>query len=57
LLRRLCEGAAPERWLLMTTADESDAARRLYASEGWQVIGPGITDAQVIMAKGTPRRG
>jgi hypothetical protein len=43
------------RLLLMTTADGTDPARRLYATDGWQVIGPGVADDQVIMAKGSPR--
>jgi GNAT superfamily N-acetyltransferase len=51
LLRRLCEGLPHERWLLMTTADEGDPARRLYASEGWRVIGPGLSEGQVILGK------
>jgi hypothetical protein len=35
----------------MTTADELDPARRLCASDGWRVLGPGIRDGQVIMGK------
>ena len=35
----------------MTTADATDPARRRYASEGWQVIGPGIGNGTVIMGK------
>ena len=37
--------------LLMTTSDEADPARRLYASDGWRVIGPGIGEETVIMGK------
>jgi len=55
LLRELCNGPGTERCLLMTTSDASDPARRLYASEGWQVIGPGVGDETVIMARGRPR--
>ena len=33
------------------TADAEDPARHLYASEGWQVIGPGLRDEQVIMGR------
>lgn len=51
LLRALCDGLAQERWLLMTTADADDPARHLYAAEGWQVIGPGLRDGQVIMGR------
>lgn len=51
LMRDLLEGLPHERLLLMTTADPADAARRLYASEGWRVLGPGIGDATVIMGK------
>jgi ribosomal protein S18 acetylase RimI-like enzyme len=54
LLRSLTRGLVHERWLLMTTADASDPARRLYDSHGWRVIGPGIGEATVIMGR---RRG
>jgi ribosomal protein S18 acetylase RimI-like enzyme len=54
LMRCITEGLSEERWLLMTSADESDPARGLYASEGWRVIGPGLDDGQVIMAKRKP---
>lgn len=54
LMHRLTEGLPQDRWLLMTTADESDAARRLYAADGWRVIGPGLGEATVIMAKRRP---
>ncbi len=49
LLRAVLQDLPHERLLLMTTADAADPARRLYASEGWQVVGPGIGDATVIM--------
>jgi ribosomal protein S18 acetylase RimI-like enzyme len=55
LVQGLTEGLPHERWLLMTTADPADPARLLYASDGWQVIGPGVGNGQVIMAKGRPR--
>jgi GNAT superfamily N-acetyltransferase len=51
LLRRVCEDLPHERWLLMTTGDEGDPARRLYASEGWRVVGPGLSEGQVILGK------
>jgi ribosomal protein S18 acetylase RimI-like enzyme len=51
LMQRLCEGLAHERLLLMTSAEPSDPARRLYASDGWQVLGPGIGKGTVIMGR------
>jgi ribosomal protein S18 acetylase RimI-like enzyme len=51
LLRAVADGIAHDRLLLMTTADDTDPARRLYASEGWHVLGPGIGDDTVIMGK------
>jgi ribosomal protein S18 acetylase RimI-like enzyme len=51
LLRALTAGLPHDRLLLMTTADDADPARRLYVSDGWRVIGPGIGPATVIMAK------
>jgi ribosomal protein S18 acetylase RimI-like enzyme len=54
LLRSITDGLSSQRCLLMTTAQESDPARRLYASDGWRVIGPGIGGGQVIMAKRMP---
>jgi ribosomal protein S18 acetylase RimI-like enzyme len=51
LMRELTEGLPHERWLLMTTADADDPARRLYAREGWRVIGPGLGDDQVVMGR------
>ena len=42
LMRVLTRGLSEHRWLLMTTEDADDPARHLYASEGWQVIGPGL---------------
>ena len=51
LLRLLVDGLPHDRLLLMTTADPADPARRLYATEGWHVLGPGIGDATVIMGR------
>jgi len=51
LVRSLTRGLPHERLLLMATADESDPARRLYRSEGWCVLGPGIGDSTVILGK------
>ena len=51
LMQILLEGLPHERLLLMTSSDPSDPARRLYASEGWDVLGPGIGDGQVIMGR------
>jgi GNAT superfamily N-acetyltransferase len=50
LLRTLTAGVG-DRQVLMTSVDPSDPARALYASEGWSVIGRGITESQVIMGK------
>ncbi|WP_203718247.1 GNAT family N-acetyltransferase, partial [Asanoa siamensis] len=49
LFRALLDGLTHDRLLLMTTADEIDPARRLYAAEGWRVLGPGIGVATVIL--------
>jgi ribosomal protein S18 acetylase RimI-like enzyme len=51
LMRVLLDGLPHERLLLMTSSDPADPARRLYASEGWQVLGPGIGEGTVIMGK------
>jgi ribosomal protein S18 acetylase RimI-like enzyme len=51
LMQILLEGLPHERLLLMTSADPSDPARQLYASEGWHVLGPGIGEWQVIMGR------
>ena len=47
----LLYGLPHERLLLMTSADPSDPARQLYDSEGWQVLGPGFGEGQVIMGR------
>ena len=51
LMRVLTGGLSEDRWLLMTTDDADDPARHLYASQGWQVIGPGLRSGQVIMGR------
>ena len=51
LLRALLDGLPHDRLLLMTSADPDDAPRRLYESEGWQVLGPGIGEETVIMGR------
>ena len=54
LLRALLAGVEHDRLLLMTTADATDPARRLYAAEGWEVLGPGIGEGTVIMGRRRP---
>jgi ribosomal protein S18 acetylase RimI-like enzyme len=54
LLRTLTDGLPHERWVLTTSADADDPARHLYAREGWKVIGPGLRDDQVTLAKRRP---
>ncbi len=44
LMREVTQDLSQERWLLMTTADPADPARRLYAADGWHVIAPGLSD-------------
>ena len=51
LLRLLTDGVPHDRWVLMTTADADGPARHLYATEGWEVIGPGLEHEQVIMGR------
>lgn len=53
LMQVLVQDLPHERLLLMTTSDSAHAARRLYASEGWHVLGPGTGDGTVIMGKRT----
>jgi len=55
LMHVLLEGLPHERLLLMTSSDPSDPARRLYASEGWHLLGPGVGDGTVIMGRRTGR--
>jgi ribosomal protein S18 acetylase RimI-like enzyme len=54
LLDRLTRDLPHDRWVLMTTADAHDPARRLYARAGWEVIGPGLRDGQVVMGRRRP---
>ena len=54
LLREVTRDLPNPRWTLMTSADAEDPARHLYASEGWQVIGPGLIDGQVTMGRSGP---
>jgi ribosomal protein S18 acetylase RimI-like enzyme len=54
LLARLTGSLPHERWVLMTTADAEDPARHLYARAGWEVIGPGLRDGQVVMGRRRP---
>jgi ribosomal protein S18 acetylase RimI-like enzyme len=56
LLRALVDDLPHDRLLLMTTSDETDPARALYASEGWEVLGPGVGDGTVVMGKRSPDR-
>ncbi|MEV4532802.1 GNAT family N-acetyltransferase [Asanoa sp. NPDC049518] len=51
LLRALLDGVGHERRLLMATEDATDPARRLYAAEGWTVLGPGIGTGTVILGQ------
>jgi GNAT superfamily N-acetyltransferase len=51
LMHVILEGLPHERLLLMTSSDPSDPARRLYASEGWQVLGPGVGAGTVTMGR------
>ena len=53
LLHAVVNGIEHERLLLMATSDATDPARRLYDSEGWRVIGPGIGEGAIIMGKRT----
>lgn len=54
LLDHLTGDLPHERCLLMTTADAEDPARHLYARAGWQVVGPGLRDGQLIMGRRRP---
>lgn len=51
LLRALLDDLPHTRLLLMTTADPTDAARRLYAAEGWRVLGRGTAPDTVTMGR------
>lgn len=54
LMGAVTEGLMRSRWLLMTTADPNDPARRLYRSAGWAVVGPGPTPEKVVMGRVRP---
>lgn len=54
LMAALTDGLEQSRWVLMTSSDAGDPARRLYRSMGWAVIGPGLTPEQVIMGRSWP---
>ena len=54
LMEALTDGLPQPRWVLMTSSDPDDPARRLYRSNGWAVIGPGLSDKQVIMGRAWP---
>ena len=51
VMAALTDGLEHPRWLLMTSADPDDPARRLYRSTGWAVIGPGFSSDRVIMGR------
>lgn len=51
LMRVLTTDLPHERWLLMTTDDADDPARRLYAAEGWTVLGRGVGEHTVVMGR------
>ncbi|TGN65563.1 hypothetical protein EXE59_17565 [Nocardioides eburneiflavus] len=54
LLTALTDGLELVRWVLMTSSDPEDPARRLYRSTGWAVIGPGFSADRVIMGRSWP---
>ena len=49
LMRTVLDGLRHEVSVLMTSSEAADPARRLYAAEGWHVLGPGIREGTVIM--------
>ncbi len=51
LLRTVVADLPHQRWLLMTTDDPTDPARRLYAAEGWRVLGRGVGEHTVVMGR------
>lgn len=57
VITELTEGLQQPRWVLMTSSDPEDPARRLYRSAGWAVIGPGLTEDQVVMGRAWPTYG
>ncbi|WP_299929723.1 GNAT family N-acetyltransferase [uncultured Nocardioides sp.] len=56
LLTALTDGLSHHRWVLMTSSDPEDPARRLYRSSGWAVIGPGFSADRIIMGRSWPAR-
>jgi ribosomal protein S18 acetylase RimI-like enzyme len=54
LMAALTDGLDHGRWVLMTSSDPDDPARRLYRSCGWAVIGPGLSADRVIMGRAWP---
>ena len=54
LLTALTDRLDRRRWMLMTSSDPDDPARRLYRSTGWAVIGPGFSADRVIMGRSWP---
>jgi hypothetical protein len=54
LLGTLTDGLTQDHWVLMTTADADDPARHLHARAGWQVVGPGLRDGQVVLGRRRP---
>lgn len=57
MMTALTQGLEQSRWVLMTSSDPEDPARRLYRSSGWAVIGPGFSQEQVIMGRARPTTG
>ena len=51
LLDTVTAGLPHDRWRMMTTTDTDDPARRLYASRGWDLVGPGLADDRVILGR------
>ena len=56
LIRTLTRDLPHERWLLQAAADPAEPARRLYESEGWQVVGPGLSEDRVVLGRRRPQR-
>lgn len=57
VITALTDGLEQSRWVLMTSSDPDDPARRLYGATGWAVIGPGFSQEQVVMGRAWPRTG
>jgi ribosomal protein S18 acetylase RimI-like enzyme len=57
LITALTDGLDQSRWVLMTSSDPEDPARRLYRATGWAVIGPGFSPGQVVMGRAWPLAG